>query len=44
MFYGGVMLCTYLGSNAVLAPSLAAWLPLFVFTLLATIRWDWIRT
>jgi lipopolysaccharide export system permease protein len=44
MFYGVVMLCTYLGSNAVLAPSLAAWLPLFVFALLATIRWDWIRT
>ena len=38
MFYAGVMLCQYLGSNEVLAPSLAAWLPLFVFALLATVR------
>ena len=44
MFYGVVMLCQFLGSNAVLAVSLAAWLPLFVFAMLATWRWDWIRT
>jgi lipopolysaccharide export system permease protein len=44
MFYGALLLCEYLGSNAVLAPALAAWLPLFVFALLATWRWDRIRT
>jgi lipopolysaccharide export system permease protein len=44
LFYGAVILCQYLGSNAVLIPSLAAWLPLFVFSLLATWRWDRIRT
>jgi lipopolysaccharide export system permease protein len=44
IFYGSVLLCQYLGSSGVLPPSLAAWLPLFVFALLATVRWDWIRT
>ncbi len=45
MFYGGAMLCEYLGNNAVVTPpSLAAWLPLFVFAMLATWRWDQIRT
>jgi lipopolysaccharide export system permease protein len=44
LFYAAVILCKYLGSNAVLIPSLAAWLPLFVFSLLATWRWDRIRT
>jgi lipopolysaccharide export system permease protein len=44
MFYGALILCQYLGSNAVLIPSLAAWLPLFIFALLATWRWDRIRT
>ncbi len=45
MFYGVNLLCEYLGSNEVLnPPSLAAWLPLFAFALLATWRWDRIRT
>ena len=44
LFYGAMLLCEYLGSNDVLIPSLAAWLPLFVFALLATWRWDRIRT
>jgi len=44
MFYGAVLLCQYLGSTAVLIPSLAAWLPLFIFALLASWRWDRIRT
>lgn len=44
LFYGTVLLCQYLGSSGVLIPSLAAWIPLFIFASLATIRWDWIRT
>jgi lipopolysaccharide export system permease protein len=44
LFYGSVILCQYLGSSGVLPASLSAWLPLFAFALLATIRWDWIRT
>jgi lipopolysaccharide export system permease protein len=44
MFYGANIFFQYLGSNAVLIPSLAAWLPLFIFALLATLRWDRIRT
>jgi lipopolysaccharide export system permease protein len=44
LFYGAVILCQYLGSSGVLPPSLAAWLPLFIFALLASVRWDWIRT
>jgi lipopolysaccharide export system permease protein len=44
MFYGVSLLCLYLGSNEVLVPSLAAWLPLFLFAMLASWRWDRIRT
>ena len=44
MFYGVVMLCQYLGGSGVLVVSLAAWLPLFLFAMLATWRWDRIRT
>jgi lipopolysaccharide export system permease protein len=44
IFYGALILCQYLGSSGVLAPALAAWLPLFVFAAIATIRWDQIRT
>ena len=40
MFYGVPLLCQYLGSG-VLAPSLAAWFPLFIFALLAS--WERIR-
>ena len=31
VFYGVGLFCQYLGSNGVLAPALAAWLPLFFF-------------
>ncbi len=34
----------YLGGSGVLAASLSAWLPLFLFGTLATWRWDRIRT
>lgn len=44
VFYGMLLLCQYLGQNALLIPPLAAWLPLFIFALLATWRWDRIRT
>jgi lipopolysaccharide export system permease protein len=44
LFYGMGIVCTYLGSSAVLAPSLAAWVPLFLFALVARLRWDQIRT
>ena len=44
MFYGMMLLSRYLGSSGVLPAALAAWLPLFIFALLATWRWDRIRT
>jgi lipopolysaccharide export system permease protein len=44
MFYGMLLLCEYLGSSAMLIPSLAAWVPLFLFSLVATWRWDRIKT
>ncbi len=44
LFYGTVLLCQYLGGNAVLDPAMGAWLPLFIFAMLATWRWDRIRT
>jgi lipopolysaccharide export system permease protein len=44
MFYGVGILCQYLGSSGVLIPALAAWLPLFLFAMLATYRWDRIKT
>ena len=44
LFYGVVILFQYLGSSGVLAPHLAAWVPVFVFATLATARWDRIRT
>jgi lipopolysaccharide export system permease protein len=44
MFYGMNLLCKYMGGTGVVPPSLAAWLPLFLFAMLATWRWDRIRT
>jgi len=44
MFYGFGIVCQFLAGDAVLSPALAAWLPLFVFGLLATHRWGQIRT
>jgi len=44
LFYSAVLLCQYLGGNALLAPAMGAWLPLFIFAMLATWRWDRIRT
>ena len=45
LFYGVVMICQYLvGPSGMLPQSLAAWMPLFIFALLATLRWDRIRT
>ena len=44
LFYGMLLLCQYLASSGLLPPSLAAWLPLFIFAMLATWRWDRIRT
>ncbi|MGC8642746.1 MAG: LptF/LptG family permease [Isosphaeraceae bacterium] len=44
MFYILNLVAQYLGSSGVLAAPLAAWLPLFIFALLAVWRWDQIRT
>ena len=44
MFYGINLVCQYLGSSGVLPASLAAWMPLFLFAILGTWRWDRIRT
>jgi lipopolysaccharide export system permease protein len=44
MFYGLNITCLYLGTSVVLAPAMAAFIPLFAFALLATWRWDRIRT
>jgi lipopolysaccharide export system permease protein len=44
IFYGGLILCQYLGSFKLLSAALAAWAPLIVFGTIATLRWDQIRT
>jgi lipopolysaccharide export system permease protein len=44
LFYAVAFIVQYLGSNRVLEPVLAAWLPLFAFGTLAVSRWDKIRS
>lgn len=45
LFYGANIVCLNLGSAGVIpSPALAAWLPLFIFGLLAVHRWGQIRT
>jgi lipopolysaccharide export system permease protein len=44
MFYGGMILCQYLGSFKLLSAPLSAWAPLIVFGTIAAVRWDQIRT
>jgi lipopolysaccharide export system permease protein len=44
LFYGGLILCQYLGSFKLLSATLAAWAPLIVFGTIASLRWDQIRT
>nr|WP_303652473.1 LptF/LptG family permease [Paludisphaera mucosa] len=44
VFYGAGIVCQYLGGDGVLSPALAAWMPLFIFGMLATYRWGQIRT
>src|SRR3954471_22245483 len=39
-FYGMLLLCQYLAGAGLLIPPLSAWLPLFIFAMLATWRWD----
>ncbi|OJW18615.1 MAG: hypothetical protein BGO49_22615 [Planctomycetales bacterium 71-10] len=45
LFYGANIVCLNLGSAGVIpSPALAAWLPLFIFGVLAVHRWGQIRT
>jgi lipopolysaccharide export system permease protein len=44
LFYGSLIFCQYLGSFGLLSPPLSAWVPLFVFGTIATVRWAQIRT
>ncbi len=46
MFYGGLFLFHYLGTNKAfgITPEQSAWIPLIVFGTLAIARWDRIRT
>jgi len=44
IFYGAILFCQYLGGFSLVPPPLAAWLPLFVFGTIATLRWGQIRT
>jgi lipopolysaccharide export system permease protein len=44
VFYAGLFLFSYLGTNRVMTPELAAWAPLIGFGTLAASRWDRIRT
>jgi lipopolysaccharide export system permease protein len=44
IFYGAIQFCQYLGTFKTVSPSLAAWLPLFVFGTIASLRWGQIRT
>lgn len=43
-FYGVVFMSHYLGTNDILSPELAAWMPLIAFGTLAVFRWDSIKT
>jgi lipopolysaccharide export system permease protein len=44
IFYAVAFMVQYLGTNRVLSPELAAWIPLFGFGTIAVSRWDRIRT
>jgi lipopolysaccharide export system permease protein len=44
IFYGAILFSQYLGSFAILSPPMSAWAPLFLFGVIATIRWGQIRT
>lgn len=44
LFYGVGIFCQYLGGEAVVTPAFSAWMPLFIFGLVATHRWGQIRT
>ena len=44
VFYGVVFISSYLGTNDILSPELAAWVPLIGFGTLAVFRWDSIKT
>jgi lipopolysaccharide export system permease protein len=44
LFYGALILCSYLAEFHLLTPAQAAWAPLFVFGTIASIRWGQIRT
>jgi lipopolysaccharide export system permease protein len=44
VFYGVVFTSHYLGTNDILSPELAAWIPLIGFGTLAVFRWDSIKT
>jgi lipopolysaccharide export system permease protein len=44
VFYGVAFTSQYLGTNDILSPELAAWVPLIGFGTLAVFRWDSIKT
>jgi lipopolysaccharide export system permease protein len=44
VFYGVLFMSQYLGTNDILTPELAAWIPLIGFGTLAVFRWDSIKT
>ncbi len=44
VFYAVVFMSHYLGTNDILSPELAAWIPLIGFGTLAVLRWDSIKT
>lgn len=44
VFYAFLFMCSYFGGLGALSSELAAWLPLFIFGVVAVIRWDKIQT
>ena len=44
IFYGMLIFSQYLGSFAIIPPSMSAWGPLMAFGFIATLRWGQIRT
>lgn len=44
LFYGFTFMCGFLGSNGLIGPEAAAWLPIIVFGTIAAARWGTIRT
>lgn len=44
LFFAGAYLCKFLGDNNIVAPPMAAWLPVFLFGPIALVKFDAVQT